>query len=407
MTIRSKYTGKYLVATLLLAMLSRCTEKEYQAAISPEEPKPPVIIPTPKPPVSEITDMVLIYGGSAHRNFMTWDKEHFTPYVSYKDRSGQEHWLFDGFLLIEFVLGDTPNGANSALLTENSANEGRPATKQDWNALINYMFTPAKSVAALNECVAAAEQRLGTSDTKRKVVVSIPVPIMAGTGTKYSNLPADYWGSVNSKKLNFLNQDDRVTACTWYIDEVIRRFKEGQYAHLELAGFYWTQEGTRLPVGFKTETENLIKNVADVLKKRNLSFNWIPCWNNEIRPPYYDWKNLKFDQAYLQPNYFFDVNLPYRRLIDACDVVKEYDLDLELEFDSNVFVSGANRAYQLYDYMKAFREESMLPIKKIAYYQGTDVFWQLSRKTEPEDKELMYSFCEFVWEHQSKYKKTH
>lgn len=42
------------------------------------------------------TDAVLCYGGSHHRTPFLWDKERLAPYVTYVDKEGTEHWLFDG-----------------------------------------------------------------------------------------------------------------------------------------------------------------------------------------------------------------------------------------------------------------------------------------------------------------------
>lgn len=48
------------------------------------------------------TDAVLCYGGSHHRTPFLWDKERLAPYVTYVDKEGGEHWLFDGFIFLEF-----------------------------------------------------------------------------------------------------------------------------------------------------------------------------------------------------------------------------------------------------------------------------------------------------------------
>ena len=45
------------------------------------------------------TDMVLLYSGTTQSSY--WDTEYVRDYVSYTDRSGNSHWLFDGFLLLE------------------------------------------------------------------------------------------------------------------------------------------------------------------------------------------------------------------------------------------------------------------------------------------------------------------
>ena len=44
------------------------------------------------------TDAVLCYGGSHHRTPFLWDKERLAPYVTYVDKEGGGHWLFDGVI---------------------------------------------------------------------------------------------------------------------------------------------------------------------------------------------------------------------------------------------------------------------------------------------------------------------
>ncbi len=53
-----------------------------------------------------VTDLVLVYGGGKHRN-VSWNKDHFVPYVSYKNLSNKEQWLFDGLgtMLIGLIIG--------------------------------------------------------------------------------------------------------------------------------------------------------------------------------------------------------------------------------------------------------------------------------------------------------------
>ncbi len=52
--------------------------------------------------IPSYTHLVLCYGGSHHRTPYRWaDKERFTPFVTYVDEEGREHWLFDGFLFLD------------------------------------------------------------------------------------------------------------------------------------------------------------------------------------------------------------------------------------------------------------------------------------------------------------------
>lgn len=337
--------------------------------------------------VLPVTDLVLIYGGGAHRN-VTWNKDHFIPYVSYTDRANNEQSLFDGFLFLEIT-----NGQSGAPRIFATGYNGEPARKADWQALVDYYFQPGIAIAALEQCVAEAEQRLKTG-VKRKIVIALPEPITAGPNSSYTGLPANYWGEVDGITLDFTRDNDRITACKWYINYVRKQFNEGNFQHLELAGFYWVAEES-------LHTRSILSGVAAYLNQWKYSFNWIPYWKET--PDYYEWKSLKFNYAYLQPNYFFNETIPYSRLTDACTVARQYDMDVELEFDERVFVNNGNRGYRLRDYMQAFEANNVLSTKRIAYYQGTDALYRLYGATNEQDIDLFHDFCAFVTAHQSLY----
>ena len=146
---------------ILLIMLSaltcnggvHCTGKE-------EKPKEDVwneeASQEESPRKASMIDLALIYGGGAHRN-VVWNREHFTPYVSYTDRNNQEHWLFDGFLLLEIV-----DGKGKIFAT---GYHGTPATKNEWKALADYYFKPGQCVDALNKCITEKISTLGNPST--------------------------------------------------------------------------------------------------------------------------------------------------------------------------------------------------------------------------------------------------
>lgn len=339
--------------------------------------------PVPSLPSGAIVDMVLIYGGGAHRS-VVWDKEHFAPYVSYTGRDNKESWLFDGFLMLEIS-----NGKQKIFAT---GYYGTPATKTEWKALADYYFTPGQCVDALNTCIAEKIQTLGAPSKKRKIVVGIPEPIVAGPNSNYKDTPADYWGEIDGRKLDFNVQNDRVIACRWYIDYIKTLFDAGNFSNLELEGFYWIAEET-------LHTKTILTTIGKYLENDGYSFNWIPYWKE--KPDYFEWKELGFHHTYLQPNYFFNEQIPYSRLVDACKIAKQYNLDMELEFDLRVFAGAGSRAYRLHDYMKAFRIYGILNSKRIAYYQDCDAVYQLSVSPDEENKALLRDFCEFVLEHQT------
>ena len=333
-----------------------------------------------------VTDLALIYGGGAHRK-MTWDEEHFVPYISYTDRKGKDHWLFDGFLMLEIIDGKGKIFATGYY--------GVPSTKDDWTALVDYYFTPGQCVDALNQCIAKKVKGLGKPSKKRKIIIGIPEPIVAGLNSHYEQTPADYWGDIDGKKLDFNDPDDRIIACKWYIDYVRNKFDEGKYNQLVLAGFYWIAETAG-------HTKTILPVVGEYIHQAGYTFNWIPYWKGGTdEPDYFSWKALGFHKAYLQPNYFFNDKIPYSRLEEACKVAKDYDLDLELEFDMRVFTNQGDRSSRLYDYLNAFRQNGVLTDKRIAYYQDADALYHLYHASNAKEREIYHDFCTFVVEHQS------
>jgi len=384
----------YLFLLILATSITISCDEKKIGVESPPIVEPPVVDPKPKEELKPITDMVLLYGGGTHRN-VTWNKQYLKPYVTYTDDENTEHWLFDGFLFLEFVTGN-PQLSTSRIFAFGYGS--LPARKQEWQALADYYFTPNNAVYALEDAIADAATRIGVPPKKVRVVICVPQPIPTGAGSRYPQVPTDYWGDINGKKIDLSKKEDRLEACTWYVDYVSRLFSDGKFKHVELAGFYWIAESI-------DETSNMLPELSDILNRRKFSLNWIPCWKTVPIPDFFSWKNYKFTYAYLQPNYFF-YDVPLRRLTEACEHADKYDLDLEFEFDHNVRVaSGRTKVSRMYAYMEAFRKNNMLATKKIAYYQGSDVLAQMYFSKNAPDRELYNEFCEFILEHQRLYGK--
>ena len=151
--------------------------------------------------IPSYTDLVLCYGGSHHRTPYRWDKERFTPFVTYVDEEGREHWLFDGFLFLEFQDSSRPDGGKYAYMVGVLRGQGVSAGKQQWKELIDYWFDGDNGVNALEAAVKEASQRLGTPPAKRKVVMVMPDPIIY---RKYDDTSESttYWGSLDGRRMD-------------------------------------------------------------------------------------------------------------------------------------------------------------------------------------------------------------
>lgn len=331
---------------LLFVLCITACKGEETKGVTPEGPSTDEPVPYG---TACISDLALIYGGGRHRQ-VVWNEASFGPHVVYTDRNDNKYWLFDSFLLIEFTLGKGGQTTNQIFAT---GYYGLPARKAEWQELLDYYFTKDVSVDALDKTVGKQIGQIGRPAYKRQVVLTLPEPIVGGAGSNYPTLAKDYWGVVEGRKLDFTRPADRLTACKWYIDKACEMFDAGGYEHVELAGFYWVAEEMY-------HSSGIIEGVAEYLHSKGLRFEWIPYWKGEKDwqgndPDYFTWKDYGFDQAYLQPNYFFNESVPASRLTDAVKVINKYDLGYEVEFDEKAIESlGGTKRSRLYDYMKAF-----------------------------------------------------
>ncbi|SFS32575.1 protein of unknown function [Porphyromonadaceae bacterium NLAE-zl-C104] len=359
-----------LFISLFLILVGCNAENENKKTELPETPPPneedgTYLWEKNRAEMLECKDMVLLYSGGVHRNFQ-WDENYVRPYVTYTDDSGKESWLFDSFLFLEIH-----NGAGKTFATGYTDN---PANQKEWKELVDHYFQSRYCMGALNRSIDKAIERIGEPKEKRKIIIGLPEPIR---GQKD-------WGSVrNGVPLDFSNPDDRIAAVKWYIDYVRQKFNEMQYDNLELAGFYWIAEEA-------TNTRSIVADIATYLNDLKYSFNWIPYFKSD---GYSEWEKLSFNYAYLQPNYFFNENIPYSRLEEACELAKQYNMDMEIEFDERA-LSGWG--YRLEDYLKAFKEHGIWQTKRLAYYQGGRALYDLSISTDKNNRELYHTFCRFV-----------
>ena len=339
--------------------------------------------------ILSFSDLVLCYGGSKHRSPYLWNKDRFQPFVTYVDQQGKEHWLFDSFLCIEF---QTLNSSYMVGLKLPSAG------KTQWQELIDYWFAKDNGVNALDAAVQGAAQRLGTPPTKRKVVMTMPDPIIY---KMYNNTQESttYWGELNGRKMDFSRAKDRIAVYQWYIDQVRKKFDEANYKYIELAGFYIISEDLATPkFGWNPElkkSDEIIPPTAKYLHKLNEALCWIP-YNRASG--YQHWKELGIDYAYMQPNHFWDDEgtKPLSRFFS--DILAN-KLAMEFEFDEALIDGKANcEVYKkrFREYMSQAKGNGIYGSKPLSYYHGTNGFYELWASQAAKDRELYHEFCQFV-----------
>ena len=203
-------------------------------------------------------------------------KERLAPYVTYVDKEGGEHWLFDGFIFLEFQDTNRPDAELYAFETGHLRDKGESAGKAQWQELIDYYFTDGNGVEALEEAVKEAAARLGKAPQKRKVIMVLPDPVIHRHYIDTTS-STTYWGALDGRQLDFNRNEDRIAACKWYIDRVRERFARGNYEHIELAGFYWLREIVTRPVDTQysyhlTRSDIMLPHIADYLHKLDYTF---------------------------------------------------------------------------------------------------------------------------------------
>lgn len=343
------------------------------------------------------SDMVLCYGGSAHRKPFQWDKERFSAYVSCEDAEGKEQWLFDGFLFLEFCNLNRGDGMYWSYCTGYSAGHNRSAGRDLWQEQIDYWFAEGCGFNALEEAVAETAKRIGKPSHKRKVVLSIPDPILH---KQYDDLssPTQYWGELDGRQLDFANPQDRADACKWFADEVVKRFRKSHFKYIELDGFYKISEEITTPdEGWCYDMKKMdlfLPILTDYLHKKGYKYYWIPY----RKAAGYD-KGAKFgvDFTWMQPNYFWHADkYPFdqsmRWILDA-------GIGMELEMDKALLEGKENAELYRMRFRKYLENAKRYQIYgkfPFTYYIETDAFRMLRKSEHPEDIRMYEEFRDFI-----------
>lgn len=363
-------------------------------------------------------NMALCYGGSDHRSPFKWNQDRFQTHVSYKDADGKEHWLFDAFLAIEFVMTQSNMSLNIG--------QGRPSgTKESWQELMDYWFEPNYGFDALNKAVGATAERIGKPATTRKVVMVIPDPIPYYIHTDTSSETA-YWGKIGDYKLDFARDSDRIMAMEWFIDQVRERWNRAGYNNLEFIGFYCVSEDLAVNpdaadnrlfwedckknwCGWSPNIkrwENIYPEINNYIHSCNETMNWIPYYK---AAGFQFWKDfVKMDYAQMQPNYFWGYaghkdykGIPYS-LDEFKKAVLENGLSMELEMDDAMLESTAGsdvyRA-RVREYMQLAKDLGLYGTKEFSYYMGGNTFYKLAKLQTAEDHKIYLELCEFIAKH--------
>ena len=366
------------------------------------------------PAVPVFSDLDLV--GYYHREPRVWSAERFGPHVSFVDAAGQEQWLFEAFLFIE-----AHDPVRDRMMT--IAPSGLSAGRDSWEDQLEIWLGPEGSVAQLEQACADAAARIGDPPHKRYVVVAVPDAVMLENFADKRSSTC-YWGALDGVAVDFATVEGQLKALRWYIDEARARFAALDCRYLELGGFYVVSED--LPVAYgETEAERLncaykrwesiVPALAEDCHAAGQGLYWIPY---HMAPGYKYWKRLGFDQAWMQPNYYWDLHTPgahpFEKTIDA---VKEYGMGMELEFEYSLvsyvmaeMKEGPDAAgkmvftetdvpalkEQFRDYLRRFKEAGLYGVAPVALYSGSNALTQLATSPDPSDVALYREICTFI-----------
>ncbi|MBG9771702.1 DUF4855 domain-containing protein [Brevibacillus laterosporus] len=294
-----------------------------------------------------VKDMLLVYHG-AYADRGSWTKDDFLPMAGYIEPDGTiPDQMFDTMLFLPF-----PNMAE---------------TKAAWENYMDNLFEPGRQLDALNSAMLEINKRrnsLVLNTKKEKVVLTLPYP-----SPKVSD-----WGKLeeNGPTLSFdpakVGEEqaykNRLAAVTWYKDKLINRWYQSEYKYLKLEGIYWFQE---LVDDAAPKERELIRNTADMVHYHGFRFYWIPYYG---APGLEEWKDLGFDYAFLQPNYYQANEVPIERVQLTLDVANKYGMGVEIEGDEK-FLRDMRLYRTYYNQLIAGHKIGIDKDKIHAYYFGS------------------------------------
>lgn len=264
--------------------------------------------------------------------------EEYLPYVAYLDEEGNiTDTFFDGFVFLAYGVFNR---------------DGFAATAAGWKQFLDDVYYPDRNMDALNECAGTVGDALSITDYKVSVYTAVSRP--------YADVD---FGDIDGDGIDedFTDINDRKKTIKWMMDEEYRRFKEGNYAHLDFKGFYWYEEEIYYTDALEVE---VVKYAVDYAHSLGVKIFWIP-YNGADGT--FDWYSLGFDLACLQPNYMFGSTFDNGFLYSTAEVTRKYGMCVEMEISD---VKLFNDLWRFNEYMRVGAETGYMNSVKIYYQSG-------------------------------------
>ena len=373
--------------------------------------------------VPSFADLTLVTMGWQNYSPPVWTEERFRSHVLYQDREGRPHWLFDAFLCID---GWDPVRS----LSYSIVNGRYSATKESWEDLLEAWLGDDGALRKLDAAIGSATSGLGTPPTPRYVVMCIPDPIRYQYFQDKES-PTVYWGKLDGKNMDFKDVSDQVSACEWYMDRCRERFQSMHFKYLELAGFYILSEELQLDPAFfqsageaysSADTwnwkhknwETIVPRLSSYAHSCREGLWWIPY---HLAPGFRVWKELGFDNIFMQPNHYWDHDQISHPLSTTANALVRYRMGMELEFEYSLVASvmadgrsgpdaSGNPTFYAKDvpllrervraYIQTYKDSGLYGVLPLAVYSGTDAMHQLATSADSGDREMYHDLCQFI-----------
>jgi len=287
-----------------------------------------------------------------------WAPGSFDYYLAYINKDGTPRdWLFDGFL---FLAISSPSHRGFW--------DGK-ADASDWDWWLDNLFAKGKQFDALELDTQALEAKLGPT-TQRKVIISVPRPPIDADS-------AGQWAIVKS-----------------FVDRAVQRFAEKGYRKIALDGFYWFHEGV------DGTNADVVNRLWQDLNPRGLRLYWIPYdVDHGNREHLKKWQagEIKFDELWLQPNYFWaERNAKYaaQDLDDTVSFARSVGAAVEIEFDRGAYTTG----WKLGRFTHYLMSADVYGYRNgpLTYYDGYQGYIKCGQSKDPVQRSIyddIYWFC--------------
>ncbi len=357
--------------------------------------------PQSSPSMNHLRHLMLMYGGVER----PWTEDDLRYYVAHQGaNSRSDDWLFDSFLFLNVKAAAGRDLSADVNLGTSMSGEGdffamvspHPASKQDWEALLEFYLGPTGAVATLDQTIERCGQEIGSfPEHQRNVILMLPYPHISQRrwGRLVPDGPELDFG-IGTQNLMKATQQ-RLAAEKWFVDEIVRRWNEGTWKHVHLLGVYWMFETVYR--SWEVDDHWLLKELREHVHRHGLKTSWIPFWSTYNVHLLDDYRAYYFDLAFLQPNYMF-----YRSgktIEGAARAARQryagIEIEYYLELDEPIAITS-ERHSRFRDYLNGGVTYGYMRDAACAHFQGVGSLRKMIGHSDPREREFYEDIYHFV-----------